>query len=99
MKRLDVSQAAHDDLREIAGYTERTWGPAQKLRYMGEIQTLFARLRDGTNVGRQRDDIGLAYRSVNVGRHIVFYKETEEAFIIVRILHERMDLHRRLAEE
>jgi toxin ParE1/3/4 len=99
MKRLDVSQAASDDLREIAGYTERTWGPAQKRRYMAEIQTLFARLRNGTGIGRQRDDIGPGYRSANVGRHIVFYKETEEAFVIVRILHERMDLHRRLAEK
>jgi toxin ParE1/3/4 len=99
MKRLEFADAARQDIHDIAVYTERTWGVAQRQRYMDEIRTALARLRDGTLPSRMRDDIRVGYRSVSVGRHVVFYRESDEVIVVLRLLHERMDMHRRLAEE
>ena len=36
--------------------------------------------------------------SYNVQKHVVFYRESEQAFVIIRILHSRMDPGKHLNE-
>jgi toxin ParE1/3/4 len=96
MRRLEIADAARHDLREISDFTERNWGSAQRQRYLSAIHRAFVRLRDGTAVGRRRDDVGAGFCSVGVGRHVIFYRETEDALVVLRILHDRMDVHRHL---
>ena len=99
MKKLVVTDAARIDLENIARYSERHWGAGRKQRYMNAFRQRFARLRHGPSVGTPRDDIRLGYRSIASGRHVVFHRETEDSIRIVRVLHERMDLHRHLEDE
>ena len=98
MRKLVIADRARADLKEIADYTGREWGAGQSRRYLGAIKDRLARLRDRPGLGTLRDEIGPGYRSARSGRHIVFYRETAESIEIVRVLHERMDMHRQLRD-
>lgn len=96
MKRLVVTAAARADLREIARYSEGTWGIAQTRRYLDAIRTRLAGLRGRPHLGARRDELSAGLRSIASGRHIVFYKDTTDRVEIVRILHASMDVRRHL---
>jgi len=98
VKRLVVAVAAQEDLRAIGRYTAETWGPDQKVGYLNQIRARFIQLRKVPGLGRMRDEIRPGYRSISSGRHVIFYCETDELIEVVRILHDRMDLHRQLAD-
>jgi toxin ParE1/3/4 len=98
MKGLVVADAAKADLRDIATYTEETWGAGQKQRYLDELQQRFQQLRQRPSLGRRRSEIGEGYRSVRCRRHVIFYRETTGEVVILRVLHERMDVRRHLGQ-
>ena len=98
MKGLVVADAAKADLRAIAAYTEETWGAKQKRRYLDELQQRFRRLRLRPSLGRRRNDIGVGYRSLRCRRHVIFYRETADDIVVLRVLHERMDVRRHLGQ-
>jgi toxin ParE1/3/4 len=50
-------------------------------------------------LGVARNDIKTGYRSLSVGRHVIFYRTTNDRLEIIRVLRERMDLHRHLTDE
>lgn len=89
--RLVVSRAARDDLKSIARYTLRTWGAAQKTKYLGAIQARFGLLRRRPKIGVPREDVSPGYRSLPVGLHLIFYRVAGDEIVILRILHRRMD--------
>ena len=94
-KRLRISYSAKRDLVRIGDYTRREWGTSQKLKYLGEIREKLGALADTPGIGAPRDDIDEGLRALPARRHIIFYRETENDVVIVRVLHESMnpDLH------
>jgi toxin ParE1/3/4 len=98
MKRLIVAAAAASDLREIARYTEREWGSAQKTRYLQAIETLIRRLCEHSSLGLARDEIHPGYRSLACEQHVFFYRDRSDAVEIIRILHGNMDFRRHFHE-
>jgi toxin ParE1/3/4 len=54
------------------------------------------RLRAGTVVARNRDDLRPGLRMATSGRHCVFFEADESRILVVRVLHDRMDYPRRL---
>ncbi|MBI4182882.1 MAG: type II toxin-antitoxin system RelE/ParE family toxin [Proteobacteria bacterium] len=99
MRRLVLVEAAQADLRDIARYTGREWGEAQKRRYLEAIRKRLAGVRRRPGLGAPREEIGPGYRSTSCGRHVIFYRETEDAVVVLRILHARMDVGGRLGAE
>ena len=91
MKRLLVSDTARADLKGIARYSEREWGRARKSQYLASIRARFGTLRQRPEIGAKRPDIGGVYRSLPVGRHVIFYRIEDETVVIIRVLHQRMD--------
>jgi toxin ParE1/3/4 len=47
-------------------------------------------------VGRACDDVRPGYRRYSVGSHVLFYRVSAAATVVVRILHQRMDVERHL---
>ena len=89
--QLVVSAAARADLRAIARYTERKWTPAQAKTYLGLLARGFAQLARRPKLGKTREDIAPGYRSLPVGRHLIFYRLDGKTVVIVRVLHQSMD--------
>jgi toxin ParE1/3/4 len=98
-RRLRVSDPARRDLEGIGDYTRREWGARQKRKYLGQIRDAFRMLRDSPGIGTPRDDIVAGLRAHPVGRHVVFFRESGDAVVIVRVLHESMDVKARLKGE
>lgn len=93
-REIRLSATAEEDLRRIADYTRRHWGDRQRTVYLGRIRTLLADLRDRPGIGAARPEIAPGLRAHPVGRHVVFYRDTEAALVVVRILHRSMDPRR-----
>ncbi len=77
-------------------YTRREWGAAQKRKYLGQIKGTFKALRDTPGLGAPRDDINKGLCAHPVRKHVIFYRETKNELVIVRVLHESMDPKRHL---
>jgi toxin ParE1/3/4 len=94
-----LSRAAERDLVEIGLFTEERWGVPQRMKYLGELEQRFDRLGRDPEQGRLQRDLGFGLRSQRQGRHLVIYSQTADGVLILRVLHERMDPGRHLAEE
>ena len=92
MKPLLIAHAAKRDLEDIAAYTARTWGVEQKRRYLDLLRGE-AGLRANPTIGTMRDAISPGVRSLASGSHRIFYRDTLDAVIALRVLHASMDTH------
>ena len=96
MKPLLIADAAKRDLEGISAYTARTWGVEQKRRYLDLLRGDMAGLRANPAIGTMRDAISPGVRSLASGSHRIFYRDTPDAVIVLRVLHASMDTHRHL---
>ncbi|MBM3503319.1 MAG: type II toxin-antitoxin system RelE/ParE family toxin [Alphaproteobacteria bacterium] len=99
MKELVVADSARRDLREISRYTIEQWGDAQRRQYLLTLRQCLFRLRENTGAARRRDDVAGGLRSLDCGRHVIFFRETGTSILVLRVLHQRMDVRSRLPEE
>jgi toxin ParE1/3/4 len=84
------SRRAEADLVDIGVYTLRTWGQAQVVRYLGDLETCCQTLADNPRLGRTCDHIRPGLRRMEQGKHVIFYRQKRGGILISRILHQRM---------
>lgn len=94
--RIEFTRAARDDLKEIGRFTHRRWGREQRIKYLADIERHAIELAENPEIGSLRDEIRSGVRSVPVGRHMIFYRQTDTGILILRILHASMDVSRHL---
>lgn len=88
-----LTAAAYDDLKNIATYTLNTWGRAQRNVYLQMIDSAFKELDLSPKIGVNVDFIRSGYFKFVVGRHLIFYQIiSDKEIIIIRILHQSMDI-------
>lgn len=92
-----ISKQAIDDLNNIWVYTFHKWSKEQADRYydliIGEIEFI----ADNHLTGKSAEQTRKNYRVTTIKSHLIFYRKVEnETVEIVRILHQRMDIKRRL---
>jgi len=88
---LVLSPRAQADLHEIMVYSLKAWGADQTIRYMSMMERALVDLPQTAFRGRRRDDIRAGYRSLSIGKHIIFYQIDNSAIHVFGILHSRMD--------
>jgi toxin ParE1/3/4 len=84
------SRLAEADLLSIAGYTLKTWGAAQTVRYLDSLETCCGMLADYPLLGRPSHSIRPGLRRMECGSHVVFFREDVRGILVTRILHQRM---------
>jgi toxin ParE1/3/4 len=93
MSLFQLSKEAKNDLRSIAHFTENRWGRAQRDLYIKQLDQAFSLLAENPNLGTSCDYVRVGYRKFPQGSHLIFYKHSSEASILVaRILHKSMDV-------
>ena len=93
-RRLELSQQAKEDFRDILSYTLSTWGESQLAKYRASINdALHAILR---NPSAGRPSVKPNLKVLAVEHHRIFYRKIDDTIYVVRILHERMDTSRYL---
>jgi toxin ParE1/3/4 len=85
-----LSCRAEADLLDIADYTLRTWGEAQTIRYLNDLERCCQRLAENPGSGRNCDSIRPGLRRAEQGKHVVFYREAPSGIFVSRILRQRM---------
>jgi toxin ParE1/3/4 len=84
------SRRAEADLLGIGDYTLRTWGRAQAVRYLGELEVCCQMLADNPALGRLCDNVRPGLRRLEHGKLVVFYRQERGDVLVSRILHQRM---------
>ncbi len=92
-----ISKQAIKDLNDIWIYTFNKWSKEQADRYydliIGEIE--FA--ADNYLIGKSAEQTRKNYRVTKIKSHLIFYRKAENEIVeVVRILHQRMDIKKRL---
>ncbi|BBE34273.1 toxin ParE1 [Sphingosinicella microcystinivorans] len=90
-----LTPRAEADLEDIFAYTVQRWSVMQAEDYHAGLMAGLERLGEGKRSGRPVEILG-GYLKYVVGSHLVFYRETEADIVIVRILHQRMDVEQHL---
>ena len=92
-----ISKQAIHDLNSIWLYTYHKWSKAQADRYYQLIIAEIEFIADNYLAGKSINKIRTNYRVSKVKSHLVFYRKAEDEVVeIVRILHQRMDVKKRL---
>ena len=88
--------AAARDLQKIWRYTCNTWGEDQADRYIDTLNHAFIALAHSPDMASPCDFIRRGYRKRAVEHHVIYFRMAGQNMEIVRVLHERMDVHRHL---
>jgi len=93
MLELFLSPEAENDLEIIYKYTYENWGLKQADYYQDQLYNSMSQVCKNPNIGRVYEHSDYAYKIITTNKHLVFYRITnDKKCIVVRILHERMDL-------
>ena len=89
-----LSNKADGDLTEIYLYSHRTFGEAKADAYFLSLCDCLQALADNPRLGRSAGVIRPGLFCHPHGRHIVFYMVEETGILVVRVLHDSMDIPR-----
>ena len=99
MAKVILRQKAIDDLNDIWYYTLEKWSLEQADKYYTTIKLACNGIGQNPDVGKEYDGINKNLLGLNIGKHIIFYQSlSEDKIEVIRILHERMDLKKRIIE-
>lgn len=97
MRNYIISEKAIIDLENIWLYTFEKWSAEQANRYYQLLIDEIKYLAEDFERGREVRQIKSGYWISKVKSHLIFYTINENTtIIIVRILHERMEVENRL---
>lgn len=94
-REIRLRPLAETDLEEIWHYTFEHWSADQADDYVSDLITTMKHLARGNKVGRACA-VREGYFQYATASHIVFYRVTNTALDVVRVLHQRMDVERHL---
>jgi toxin ParE1/3/4 len=92
-----VSRLAKEDIQNIGQYTQNTWGAAQRRQYLAGLEQRLVEIAVNPNLLAERMDFDPPVRIMKYGRHLIIYVHQDLGVLIVRVLHESMDLPAQLS--
>ena len=99
MAKYELTNKAVADLNGIWEYTLENWSENQADRYYDMLLDICLDIADNPELGKNYDGIKSDLFGLKANRHVIFYRKSKVNSIeITRILHERMDLKRRITE-
>jgi toxin ParE1/3/4 len=99
MSEYKLTKKAVGDLSKIWEYTFEVWSEKQADKYYDDLISNCEEIAENPNLGKNYEEISKQLLGIKTNRHIIFYRTLSEDYVeITRILHERMDLKKRIAE-
>ncbi len=99
MAEYKFTHKAVEDLSKIWDYTFEVWSEQQADKYYDGLISICRDIAENPDLGKNYDGISSQLFGLKTNRHIIFYRTLNENYVeITRILHERMDLKKRIAE-
>ena len=99
MAEYKLTNKAIEDLSKIWDYTFEVWSEKQADKYYESLITNCQEIADNPELGKNYEGITKQLFGMKANRHIIFYRTDNKNYVeITRILHERMDLKKRITE-
>ncbi len=99
MANYQLTNKAVEDLSKIWNYTIEVWSEKQADKYYEMLISTCQEIADTPNLGKNYSGITQNLLGIKTSRHIIFYRTINDNSVeITRILHERMDLKKRILE-
>ena len=100
MPNFSLTEAAKNDLKNIARFTQKRWGREQRNHYLKTLDDCFHQLCSKPAMGKTCDEIRPGYHKFPTGSHIVYYRsKSNQQIDIVRVLHENMNVNTQFLNE
>jgi toxin ParE1/3/4 len=99
MAKYKLTNKAVEDLSKIWDYTFEVWSENQADKYYEILILNCQEIADNPFLGKNYDGITENLLGLKTNRHVIFYRTLNHNYLeIIRILHERMDLKKRITE-
>ncbi|MFD0799394.1 type II toxin-antitoxin system RelE/ParE family toxin [Maribacter chungangensis] len=99
MADYKLTNKAVEDLSKIWDYTFEVWSEKQADKYYDELIFNCEEIAENPDLGKKYQGISKQLLGVKANLHIIFYRILDETYVeITRILHERMDLKKRITQ-
>jgi len=99
MVKYKLTNKAVEDLSKIWDYTFEIWSEKQADKYYDGLISNCQEIAENPDLGKNYEGISKQLLGMKENRHIIFYRTMNENYVeITRILHERMDLKKRITE-
>ncbi|MFK7952852.1 MAG: type II toxin-antitoxin system RelE/ParE family toxin [Ekhidna sp.] len=99
MAEYKLTNKAVEDLSKIWNYTFEVWSESQADKYFDSLIANCQEIADNPDLGKNYEGISNQLLGLKTNRHIILYRILEKDYVeITRILHERMDLKKRIIE-
>ncbi len=85
-----LTPEAARDMETIWLYTLKEWGLEQANRYTDKLTEVFGQLAENPKIATPCDRILKGYLRSQVGRHSIYFRQTDYGIVVVRVLHDRM---------
>lgn len=97
-RRVELTQRALSELREIERFSVREWGRKTADKYLDALASALDRLRANPELMRPAPEIipGLCFYRVN--KHVLVLDYRDDLIIVLTVIHTSMDLPARLLE-
>ena len=98
MAKYHLTNKAVEDLSNIWEYTVDTWSERQADDYYNMLIASFQKITENPQLfGLKYEEIAEGLHGYRANKHIIFYRIlADEDILIIRILHQRMDLKHRI---
>jgi toxin ParE1/3/4 len=99
MAKVVLKQKAIEDLNKIWNYTFQKWSENQADYYYDTLKIACTEIGENPALGKEYHEINKNLLGLKCAKHIIFYQiVTKDEIEIIRILHGRMDLKKRINE-
>ena len=96
MRSVKYARRASADLEDITDYTAQTWGAEKAKKYTKDIRAKMEEIVEG-EASIEPMDVGRAGMfKARVNRHLIIFEQTDKHILIIRILHDAMDIPRHI---
>ena len=94
----ELSEAAAKDIQKILERSVVDLGLARTELYICSLKSCLEILGENPGMGSIADDIQPDYRRFAHQSHVVFYRASGQGILIIRILRQRMEINKHIAE-
>jgi len=99
MAEYKLTNKAVEDLSKIWDYTFEVLSEKQADKYYDGLISNCKKIAENPDLGKNYEGISKQLLGMKVNRHIIFFRTLNSDYVeITRILHERMDLKKRITE-
>lgn len=87
-----LTERAKQDLESLTDFSITRFGHAQTRAYLHYLESALVQLSEMPTLGRLRPELAKGLRSYPCQSHMLYYLEQEGGIVIIRILHQSMEL-------